>query len=198
MTRALRLVFATALLLTALVGPAHAQYGGGSAGVAVSSTSLVPGQPLTVTGDGWLPGSTVTLVFLSEPVGLGSVTVAADGTFSTVVTVPDVEPGAHQIRLSGTGADGRPRTVFADVTLASGSGGGSGSSGGGGSGSGSSGSGSSGGGSGSGSSPSSSSQNLAVTGLGVTNAMVLGAVLLVAGGAALIITRSRRLGQGER
>ena len=59
----------------------------------------VAGQSITVTGADLVPGPG-TLVLHSDPVTLGAVTVAPDGTFTATVTIPaDTVPGAHEIEL---------------------------------------------------------------------------------------------------
>lgn len=121
---------ASAILVGALAGvfllalPAMAQYppAEGPTGT-VSTTSLVAGGTLTVTGDGWLPESTVSLaiVFTGADLGgadLGTALVDDDGEFSTTVTIPsDTPAGTQTLRLSGTGADGAARTVDITVTV---------------------------------------------------------------------------------
>lgn len=83
---------------------------------AVSDIVVVPGEAITVVGDGWQPGSTVT-IDLGGAV-LGTAPVGQDGTFSTTVTIPaNTRPGAHTLRISGTGADGQPRTVTIAITV---------------------------------------------------------------------------------
>lgn len=75
--------------------------------------------------DCWEPGSSVTLAFLSEPVGLGTATVGADGSFSVTVTIPaDATLGEHRIRATGTDASGAAATRFARLEVVAGRGGG--------------------------------------------------------------------------
>jgi hypothetical protein len=81
-------------------------------------TTFAPGQELTVIGTGFLPGSTVQVVVYSTPIVLGSVTTAADGTFSVPVTIPaSLEAGQHSLVASGVDATGNVRVLRADVVL---------------------------------------------------------------------------------
>jgi hypothetical protein len=78
----------------------------------VSQTVVVAGQPVTVSGNKWLPGSQVTIEFLSTPVLLATAQVDATGRFSTQVTIPrDATPGPHTIRVTGLDFDRNQRTV---------------------------------------------------------------------------------------
>jgi len=85
--------------------------------IALSDTTLVPGQTFTITAGTFLPGSTVTITFLSDPVNLGSAIASAVGTVSTQATTPvDAPLGAHTVQASGQSADG-PLTLSASVTV---------------------------------------------------------------------------------
>lgn len=113
---------ATLTTLVALLGgtaaPAFAQYPPISVSGAVSDATLVPGQPLTVSGDGWQPGSTVAIDFLSVPTRIGGATADASGEFAVEVDVPrGATPGAHTVRLSGTAPGRQPRVVNLAVTV---------------------------------------------------------------------------------
>jgi hypothetical protein len=55
---------------------------------------------------GFAPKTSVSGVFRSTPIALGSVTSEADGTVSFRFSVPAVAPGRHHLELTGTGADG--------------------------------------------------------------------------------------------
>ena len=84
----------------------------------LSSQSVGANRTITISGAGWLPGSTVTITLQSTPQTLGTAQVAADGTFSATVQIPcNVDPGQHTISVSGTGADGLPHTVSAALTV---------------------------------------------------------------------------------
>lgn len=94
-----------------------------SADVAVSidlpdyTGSTTPGAKQTVTGTGYLPGETVSLVF--GGVSVGTVTVGSDGTFSTTFTVP-VVTSSGDFALVATGQTSG-RSASASVTVVNGS-----------------------------------------------------------------------------
>lgn len=110
--RRMTVCLAVIALVAMTAAPAAAQYPPEGPTAGVGSTTVSLGGQVTVTGSGWRAGSQVTITLLSNPRTLGTAQVDQDGTFSTTVTVPsDVPPGRHTLRLSGTGADGTPRTV---------------------------------------------------------------------------------------
>ncbi len=83
--------------------------------------AVTAGQQVTLSGKGFLPGSTVELIVYSSPVKLGTATVLADGTFSATVTVPaDLEDGVHHLVASGVDADGNVRNLVVEVTVSGG------------------------------------------------------------------------------
>jgi hypothetical protein len=69
--------------------------------LAISTTTPHPGQTMVITGTGFKPGSTVTLLLHSDPTPIGSATVKADGTFTANVTLPPKLYGPHLITASG-------------------------------------------------------------------------------------------------
>jgi hypothetical protein len=83
------------------------------------SIRLVRGERARVSGDGFLPGSRADVWLFSQPALLGSVTVAADGTFSGLVLVDGtkVPPGEHTLQLVGVGRDGYVRAVSIGVEV---------------------------------------------------------------------------------
>ncbi len=83
----------------------------------VSDTTLVPGQTFTITSGTYLSGTDVTFTFLSQPVGLGSAAVDADGVATLTATVPQASVGTHTVTANGTGADGEPLSVSTNVTV---------------------------------------------------------------------------------
>jgi len=71
----------------------------------LSAPSVVQGGALTVRGAGFAPGATAVVTVHSDPFTLGTATVAADGTFSVLGTVPaGFEAGAHTVRVAVDGA----------------------------------------------------------------------------------------------
>jgi hypothetical protein len=117
--------------LAVVATPAEAQqYPPAANFIALSDTTLVPGQTFTITAGVFLPGSTVTATFLSDPVNLGSAVADAVGTASLQATVPsDATLGAHTVQVDGESADG-PLSLSASVTIVA-AGGGAGAGGGG-------------------------------------------------------------------
>jgi hypothetical protein len=84
----------------------------------VSDTSISPGDQVTVSGKHWKPGSTVTFTLRPEDINLGSTTVAQNGKFSAVVTIPDsIQPGPHTIVCSGIDRKGDPFVLALAVTI---------------------------------------------------------------------------------
>lgn len=70
-----------------------------------------------VQGDGFAPGTPVYVWLFSEPRYLGELTVNADGTFSGLVSLGDVELGEHTLQVNGTAANGLPRTANLGVIV---------------------------------------------------------------------------------
>ncbi|TAM92302.1 MAG: hypothetical protein EPN43_02800, partial [Jatrophihabitans sp.] len=99
-------VGAALVMLVGLVLPGAAQAGpypptGACASLAVSTTTPAAGEAITVTGTGFTAGETVTLELDPGPVVVGSAVVAADGTFSTQVTIPSDTYGRHLLLSAG-------------------------------------------------------------------------------------------------
>ena len=61
---------------------------------------------LSITVNGYAPGSTVQVTFHSEKADLGEFTADANGQVDFTVQVPDVPPGVHLLQISGVGAGG--------------------------------------------------------------------------------------------
>jgi len=81
---------------------------------------LVPGEQPTLQGgttyplslQGFAPSSPVTVVVHSQAQTLADVQAGPDGSLSTAVGIPpELEPGDHELTVSGVGADGAPRQV---------------------------------------------------------------------------------------
>jgi hypothetical protein len=86
--------------------------------VEVTPASIVCGADVTVSGTGWLGGSTVTITLTSDPVVLGSATVAADGSFQgTFATPTPLDVGQHSVTASGTASDGTAATASTTLTV---------------------------------------------------------------------------------
>ncbi|WP_165839258.1 InlB B-repeat-containing protein [Klenkia marina] len=127
------------------------------------------GRTVTIATSSLAPGSAWILTMHSAPVVLASGMVPADGTVSTTAALPSSVPaGSHRVELTATGADGQPYTtaswfrVAADGTVV--------------------------GVSSTGPVP----DVLAATGVGdAVPLTVLGGLLVLAGGGALVATRRR-------
>jgi hexosaminidase len=89
----------------------------GPVSITTSLITVVPGEGVTLTGSGWLPGSTVMIVLYSTPVVLGTAEVDSNGNFRTTVTIPeDLSLGEHHLVISGLDPDGLPRQVTIPLT----------------------------------------------------------------------------------
>ena len=117
--RWLRSTGLAAALVLAVGGPALAQgYPPAEETLAVSTSVALPGEPVTVSGSGYAPGTTVTITFESTPQVVGVVTADASGRFTAEVVVPpDATPGMHTIRATGLGADGTTRMIAAAIRV---------------------------------------------------------------------------------
>ncbi|MDF1478049.1 Ig-like domain-containing protein [Leifsonia sp. H3M29-4] len=70
---------------------------------------FAPGDTTRLTGSGLPAGASVEIEFHSTPVKVGTTTVADDGTFDVLVTIPqDAEPGAHRFVVLVTPVEGLP------------------------------------------------------------------------------------------
>ena len=67
------------------------------------SVSTVPaGDQVTITGDGFASGESITAVLHSKPVPLGTLVADGSGAFTRTFTIPaDTTPGAHSLVLTG-------------------------------------------------------------------------------------------------
>ena len=111
------LIVAVGCLGLAFAAPAFA-YGPNAATVGASTSSVGPGGSLTVTGNNFGPGDTVTVVLHSAPVTLATTTADGSGTFSVVVTIPsDTAPGLHQIVASDTDGDSTSTSLLVVGTV---------------------------------------------------------------------------------
>jgi len=114
--RALTVGIAIAALLT-VAAPAESQvYPPPTAGVFVSDTTVVPGQPIVIQAGGFAPGTPVT--FSIGGIVLGTVTADAGGIATLEVDVPaDLAPGTYTITATGVAPDGSPLTVETTITV---------------------------------------------------------------------------------
>lgn len=83
--------------------------------------TAVAGAEITMSGTGFLPGSTVELVVYSTPVKLGEAVVSADGSFSATVTLPeDLASGDHHLVATGVDPDGNVRNLVVEISVTGG------------------------------------------------------------------------------
>ena len=91
----------------------------GAGGAALGT--LTAGQKVTLTGEGFAPGTTVQLTVFSSPVSLGTVVAGEDGSFSVEVTIPaNLADGTHHLVATGIAADGTTRNLVITVTVSGG------------------------------------------------------------------------------
>lgn len=86
----------------------------------VSDTTPEPGDPVTVSGSGFDPGSEVKVTIESDPVLLATVTATASGSFSVDVTIPSSFTGVHTLEATGIAPDGSVRVLATQITIAGG------------------------------------------------------------------------------
>jgi LPXTG-motif cell wall-anchored protein len=68
-------------------------------------------------GFGFMPGTLVHFWIFSEPVYLGSLVVAPDGTFDGSLFLTGIDPGEHTLQLNGTSFDGQDRSANLGVIV---------------------------------------------------------------------------------
>ena len=86
--------------------------------VLTSTNAIGAGGKLTVSGGGFKPVSTVSVVLHSDTVSLGSLTSNGDGSVDGAVSIPSSVPaGSHELDLSGVNPDGTPRVLSASVKI---------------------------------------------------------------------------------
>jgi len=104
--RLTRLIAAFALALSGLLviaGPASAQPGYGAGGITVSISSSVPGVSITITATGFRTGERVTVVVTGtngRPV-VNRLIADGSGTVSLTVPAQSLRPGSHRVIVVG-------------------------------------------------------------------------------------------------
>ncbi|HVE95017.1 MAG TPA: carboxypeptidase-like regulatory domain-containing protein [Acidimicrobiales bacterium] len=83
-----------------------------------STASAQPGDTITISGNGFQPGSNVDAVVYSTPVKLGQGRADGAGNISLRVTLPrNLTPGRHELQLQGVDSAGRTRVLNAFITI---------------------------------------------------------------------------------
>jgi titin len=83
-----------------------------------SSDEVVAGKTMVISGTGYQPGSTVTVLIYSSPQILTTVVADASGDFTVTVTVPaGLTAGQHTLVASGVDSSGNPRFTTLAVTV---------------------------------------------------------------------------------
>ena len=86
-----------------------------------AKAAVSPGATMTLTGSGYLPNSTVSVIIYSSPQVLTSVITDATGSFTVTITVPKgLESGQHTLVASGVDPSGAVRYVTLPVTVSGG------------------------------------------------------------------------------
>jgi hypothetical protein len=82
------------------------------------SYTAVPGQELSVAGDGFAAGARVQATLFSTPVVLGTESADGTGYVQLLATIPrDTPTGQHEIRLVGRSPSGGTRTDTMSLTI---------------------------------------------------------------------------------
>ena len=117
------LALAAAFSLSA--GPAAAQeYPVREDDLVVDDTSgsdgvVVVGERVRISGGGFVPGSTVTLVIESDPIVLGTTVADGAGFIDVSVTIPSgLTAGGHTLKASGPAPGGGTLVLSQPVTVA--------------------------------------------------------------------------------
>ncbi|NEM05846.1 fibronectin type III domain-containing protein [Geodermatophilus normandii] len=85
------------------------------------SGSVAAGSAVEISGSGYLPGSTVSLIVYSTPQVVGSAVADENGRFTATVTLPaGLTSGAHTLVASGVDPSGNPRYLTLPVTVTGG------------------------------------------------------------------------------
>jgi hypothetical protein len=86
-----------------------------------ATSDVAAGATMKLTGHGYLPNSTVSVIIYSSPKVLTSVPTDATGSFTVTVTVPkDLESGHHTLVASGVDPTGAVRYTTLPVTVSGG------------------------------------------------------------------------------
>jgi hypothetical protein len=84
----------------------------------VKPAAIPEGAKLSLTGSGLRPGSEAAFEIHSTVASLGKTTVNADGTFTYETSLPaGVDPGSHEVIVTGTDQQGRATTQSFPVSV---------------------------------------------------------------------------------
>ena len=123
----LKVVFLTSGLVLGAAGVAGAvTYPPGACALATSSTTVAAGGTVgfSTTGscggtEGFVPGTTVTVVLASGAVTLGTTTADVTGGISASFAIPaNTAPGQHTITATGAAASGGTLSVSTSILVA--------------------------------------------------------------------------------
>jgi len=82
------------------------------------SGSVTPGSSVRITGGGYAPNSTVTLIVYSVPQVLATTVADGDGNIDVTVTVPDdLAAGNHTLVAAGVDADGNAHYLTLPIAV---------------------------------------------------------------------------------
>ncbi len=98
--------------------PTGSQEPTSEAAIDLVASTVDEGGLLTVSGTGFEPGETISLVLHSDPVDMGTTTADADGAFSFTWTVPAGTEGEHTVVATGA-TSGTVREASVTITAAS-------------------------------------------------------------------------------
>jgi NHL repeat len=85
--------------------------------LALSASAVNVGDTVTVTGEGYLPGSKVTIELHSDPVVFGTADVRSNGSFTFTAALPAGIVGKHRIVVQGFDAIKGPMTADLPLTI---------------------------------------------------------------------------------
>jgi hypothetical protein len=111
----------TTAVILAPAAPSDLPKADGPLATSDADGAVTAGQQITLSGDGYLPGSTVELSIYSTPISLGQAIVGADGRFTVTVTLPaSLTNGTHHLVATGVDANGNVRYLVVEVTVSGG------------------------------------------------------------------------------
>jgi hexosaminidase len=118
LTKVLAALCGLTAVLVLSAGTASAQYNVPATVTANTSTPSA-GGPITLTAEGFGPGTTVQFSVESTPQALGSAVASSSGVATLTTTLPaNLSAGAHTIRAVGTDPSGAPLNVTTTITVA--------------------------------------------------------------------------------